>query len=539
MKSAWRRGPVQFLVCALCLLFVHCSSSHDSTSAEQDQNESVVIGVLSDPATLNPLVATTTGERDIIERIFLKLLDEEDDFLHFRPRLAESWEFGEDGSTITFELRRDVAWADGAPCTARDVRFTWLLQTDTTIAWSGRDLKDRISDVEVIDDYTVRFHFTRRYPNQLMDANDGVIVPEHLLKGVPRDRFDTHPFGRRPVGNGPFELKEWASHQYIELVPNPNYYEKGKPRLRRVVFRIVPDELSQLTQLKAGEIDCMESIPSDAVAELEKNYKDIRMYKYPSRRVTYIAWNEKDPLFADREVRRALTMAIDRKAIIETLMNGMAVECTSPMSPLIWAYDASIEPLPFDPEEAARILRDRGWSDTDADGVLDKEGKPFEFEMITNHTSLLRVDIMTMAQAYLKEIGVKVDVRPLEWNHFIDKVKVSDFSSCVLGWGLGTKADLSQLWHSSSSAAGGYNRVYYHNAEVDSLIDLARNTLDTEKARQLWCRCQRIIYDDQPFTFIAIPYEINALHSRFRGVRASPISFFINLRDWYVKTAGE
>lgn len=537
-SSGWIRWIVLVFCCAVCVWFLSCSPSEESSTKSQDRNKTVIIGVLSDPATLNPLVATTTEERDIIERIFLKLLDEEDDFLNFRPRLAKSWKFSEDGLSIQFELRNDVKWADGTPCTAHDVRFTWQLQTDTTIAWPSQNLKDRISNVEVIDDHTVRFHFTQRYPYQLMDANDGAIVPKHLLEQVPRDQFAVHPFGRRPVGNGPFKLKEWVSSQYIELVPNPDYYEEGKPHLERVVFRIVPDELSLLTQLKAGEIDCLEAIPPDAVAELNKNYKDIQIYKYPSRGLTYIAWNLRDPLFEDREVRRALTMAIDRKAIIETLMNGMAIECKSPMSPLIWAYDATIEPLPFDPEEAKQMLRGRGWSDTDADGILDKNGKPFEFEMITNHSNQLRVDIMTMAEAYLKRIGVKVNVRPLDWNHFIDKVKVSDFSSCVLGWGLGTKADLSEQWHSRASRPGGYNRVYYNKAEVDSLIDLARNSMDPETARDLWYRCQSIIYEDQPFTFIAIPYEVNGLRSKFRGVRASPISFFINLRDWYIGDPG-
>jgi peptide/nickel transport system substrate-binding protein len=494
----------------------------------------LIIGALSDPATLNPLVSTTTEEMDIIERIFLKLLDEQDDFLTFHPRLARSWKFSEDGLAITFELRNDVKWTDGTPCTAHDVRFTWELQKDTTIAWPHRDLKDRISNVEIIGDHTVRFHFTQRYPYQLMDANDGVIVPKHLLAEIPHDQFHNHSFGRRPVGNGPFLLKEWVSNQYIELAPNPDYYEQGKPHLKRVVFRFAPDGLSLLMQLKAGEIDCLEAIPPEAVVELNRDYKHIRIYKYPSRDVTFIAWNQKNDLFADRDVRRALTMAIDRKAIIETLMNGMGVECKSPMSPLIWAYDPNIEPLPFDAEKSKRILSEHGWRDTDADGVIDKDGKPFEFEMNTNSGTQLRVDIMTMAEAYLKKVGVKVNIRPLEWNHFIDKVIASDLSSWVLGWGLETKADLGGHWHSRASEPGGYNRFYYNNAVVDSLIDLARNTMDPELARDLWYRCQRIIYEDQPLTFIAIPYEVNGLHSRFKGVRASPISFFINLRDWHV-----
>jgi peptide/nickel transport system substrate-binding protein len=524
---------VIFCCCAACIWTASCSSS-DKATQFQAGDETLVIGALSDPATLNPLVATTSEEKDIIERIFLKLLDEQDDFLNFRPRLAKSWEFSEDRLAITFQLRDDVRWTDGKSCTAHDVRFTWELQTDTTIAWPYSHLKDRISNVEVIGDHIVTFHFTKRYPYQLMDANDGVIVPKHLMEAIPREQFNSHPFGRRPVGNGPYKLNKWESDQYIELVANPDYYESGKPHLKRVMFRFVPDELTLLMQLKAGEIDCMEAIPTEAAAELTRDYKDVAIYKYPSRGVTYISWNSKNTLFEDRMVRRALTMAIDRKSIIETLLNGMAVECKSPMSPLIWAYDSTIEAIPFDPGEAKRILHEQGWDDSDGDGVIDKEGKPFEFEMMTNHTSQLRVGIATMTQAYLKKIGVKVNIRTLDFSHLIDKIVASDFASCVFGWSLSTKADLGNHWHSSASRPGGYNRVYYYRAEVDSLIDLARNTLDPEAARELWHRCQNIIYEDQPFTFIAIPYEVNGLRSKFQGVRASPISFFINLRDWYV-----
>ncbi|MFH1755570.1 MAG: ABC transporter substrate-binding protein, partial [Candidatus Latescibacterota bacterium] len=400
MNSCRPAKHIFHLVCVLlCIWSSSCSTSDNSSTPPRNEGGTLLVGLLSDPATLNPLVATTTEEKDIIERIFMKLLDEEDDFLNFTPRLARSWQFSDDGMSVTFALRDDVTWTDGTPCTAHDVRFTWQLQTDTLIAWPSRHLKDRISDVHVIDDHTVRFHFSRRYPYQLMDANDGVIVPKHLLENIPRGQFRAHSFGRRPVGNGPFQLKEWLPGQYVELVPNADYYEEGKPHLDRVVFRIVPDMLTQMIQLKAGEIDCLEAIPADAVAELTERYKDIQIYKYPSRSMTYIAWNLTDVLFADRDVRRALTMAIDRSAIIAALMNGMAAECRSPMSPLIWAYDPDIEPLPFHAGEARRILAELGWKDTDGDGVLDKGNRPFEFEMITNNSNQLRVDIMTMAQA--------------------------------------------------------------------------------------------------------------------------------------------
>jgi peptide/nickel transport system substrate-binding protein len=182
--------------------------------------------------------------------------------------------------------------------------------------------------------------------------------------------------------------------------------------------------------------------------------------------------------------------------------------------------------------QAKLILRKHGWRDSDGDGVLDRDGVPFEFDMITNHSSQQRVDIVTMAEAYLKKIGVKVNVHTLEFGVFIKKVMSSEFDSCVLGWKTATKPDITNLWHSTAVRPAGYNISSYQNSEVDSLIDQAKVTLDSKAAGALWSQVQKIIYRDQPFTFIAIPYEVNALHSRFCDVEPNAISFFANLRDW-------
>ncbi|MEJ2719956.1 MAG: peptide-binding protein [bacterium] len=493
-----------------------------------------MIGLLGDPETLNPLVATSVESKEIINLLYLKLLDEQADFISFAPQLATGWTYSGDSLAITFGLRDDVMWQDGEPFTAADVRFTWELETDTTVAWASRHLKDRIRDVEVIDDHTVTFHFTNRYPYQLMDANDGVIVPKHIVGKIPRAEFRTSTFGRAPVGNGPFKLARWVSGQYVELERNPLYYDKDKPYLDRVVFRIVPEMTTLVTQLKTGEIDCLESIPNDALPEIEADYPEVRIYSYPSRDYSFVVWNLNDPLFGDREIRRALAMAVDVPEMIETLWGGMAEPMDSPMHPVLWAHDPSMRPIAFDPDGARAILAARGWVDSDGDGVVENNGVEFEFEMTSNQGNQLRADIATMCQAYLARIGVKVKPRILEWNTFIQAVIAGEFDSCVLGWAVGTRADLTSLWESTSRPPGGMNVSRYANAEVDSLIERAKNTLDPSQARPLWYRCQRIIYDDQPFLFVAVPYEVVGLNRRFCGVEPNAIGFFVNLPQWYI-----
>jgi peptide/nickel transport system substrate-binding protein len=493
----------------------------------------VVIGLLSDPKTLNPLVAASVESRNICDLIFLKLLEEQGDFVRFKPKLARGWEFGADSLTVTFALRDDVVWSDGTPVTAHDVRFTWELQVDTLVAWPSRSVKERIEDVEVVDDYTVRFRFSGRYPYQLMDANDGVILPKHILDTVPRAEIRACAFGRSPVGNGPYKLARWDSEQFIELERNPLYYEKGLPLLDRVVFRIVPDMPALVTQLESGEIDCLESLSLEAVSEIRSSHPEIRIYTYPSRQQLFVAWNLRNPLFGSRDLRRALAMAVDTDEMIRTLWGGMALPNTGPMHPALWAHDPSIAPIRFDPEAAKAILAKNGWADHDGDGILDNGGMRFEFEMITNQGNQIRADVMTMIQEYLRRIGVRVVIRTFEWNTFVGKITSGDYASCVFGWKTATKADLTDLWRSTSAPPAGYNIPRYTNAEVDSLIDLARNSLDLDAARRLWFRCQRIIFEDQPVLFLAVPYEVVGLNRRFCGVEPNAIGFFVNLPEWY------
>jgi peptide/nickel transport system substrate-binding protein len=494
----------------------------------------LTVGLLSEPASLNPVTATSNETKDIIWRLFLKLVDEKPDYLNFTPRLARSWEFSPDSLTITFHLRDDVRWTDGTPVTAADVRFTWELHVDTLVAWRSRSLKQYIRDVEVVDRRTVAFHFERRYPYQLMDANDGVILPRHVLKDVPRDQLRQHRFGRAPVGNGPYKLSRWEPEQYLELVANPDYYAKGKPQVERVIYRFVPDMVTLTTLLKKGEIDLLESVPGDQLPELTERYPRLRIYSYPSRDYWFVSWNLQKELFADAAVRRALTMAIDREEIIRTLWGGFASECKSPIHSGLWAFDDGIEPIPFDPAGARRDLEALGWRDEDSDGVVEKDGRPFEFELITNSSSQQRVDVATMVEAYLREIGVKSILRTMEFRTVMGKVLSFEYDACVFGWATATKPDITNEWHSTSLWPNGYNISSYQNADVDDLIDRAKVELNRARARALWSQVQRTIYHDQPFTFLLIPDEVTALDRRFCGVEPNAISFFYNLPDWRV-----
>lgn len=490
----------------------------------------LVVGTRAEPKTLNPIAITTAEGHQIAALLFHKLLEEQDDFMSFKPQLAREWSVSDDGLDLTFVLRDDARWSDGAPVTASDVRFTWQVQTDTTVAWPSASIKSRIRDVEVKDARTVVFHFTERYLYQVMDANDGVILPAHLLASVPRKELKTSPFGRSPVGNAEFILARWEAGQYIDLARNPTY-AGDSPRIDRVMIKFIPDVVTLSAQLKAGEIDLLEAVQAGDLASIREKRSDVNIIDVPSRRMSFVAWNLARAPFNERAVRRALTMAIDRQAIIKNVWGGYAKECTSPIVPLLWAFDPSIEAMPFDGHAARAALESAGYQDSNRDGVLDREGKPFAFELLVNDAQN-RVDAVTLIQAQLKKVGIKVDVRVMEYGAYIDRILAMDYDAAFVEWKVPTKVDLTQLFHSKSKRPQGYNFVSYANPEVDRLIDEALAQREKESARALWSRAQRMIYDDQPYTFIAVPQELTAIDDRFCNITPSAISIFAHIGDW-------
>jgi peptide/nickel transport system substrate-binding protein len=248
----------------------------------------------------------------------------------------------------------------------------------------------------------------------------------------------------------------------------------------------------------------------------------------------FVCWQIADPLFASRNVRRALSMAIDRQKLIDSLVEGMGTPATTPIPSFLWAHNAGIQPFPFDPEEARKLLKEEGWIDRDGDGWLDKDGKQFEFEMITNADNPMRCDIMVVIQQDLKEIGIKVNPRQVEWTVFVDELtRKKEFQSAVSAWVSAIKVDLTTIWH-SKSIEDRYNFIHYSNPEVDDLIDRARAELDREKAKELWGEAQRLIVEDAPYTFLFVTDEVIAVSDRVRNVHPTTYSWDYNMDRWWV-----
>jgi len=495
-----------------------------------DNGDTLVIGTIGDADSLNDLTSTTISGSDVIGLLFLSLTRTNPDFSH-APSLAKTWEFSEDHLELTFHLRDDVFWHDGVKTTAHDVKFTFEKQINPNIGWATIKWKQFIKECMVLDDYTVKFVFERVYPYQLMDAVVGSVLPKHILEEVPDEEMVSTDFNRNPVGNGPFRLKEWKAQQYIEVEANENFFA-GRPPLDRIIFKVVPDQENLVLQLKNGEIDFMEGVPPRFFEELSRQ-EELVAYIAPGRSYSYLVWNMRNSLFESKRIRQALTMAINRQDIIDSLLFEFGDIPKGPILPIIWAHNPNLPDFSYDPEKARQYLAEEGWKDSDGDGWLDRDDNRFSFTLKTNKGNQIREDILVLVQDMFKEVGIEVKPNILEWTVFVGDLHKKSFEAAVAGWSVGLKMDMTQLWH-SDSVEDKFNYPGYANPEFDRLNDDAIFEMDQEKAREMWWRAQEMIAEDQPYTFLYSPKDISFVHRRFQNVQMETVGWNYNLEQWWV-----
>ncbi len=522
----------------LVLLLAACGGGADVKTERAATDRSVVIAYGVDMEGVNELVTASTPIQTALLyfSLFLPLLDELDDYQTgpptFAPRLAESYEFSADRLALTFQLRDDVAWSDGVPVTAEDVRWTWQAQASPEVAWAYADVKSRITDVEVVTAHTVRFHFSETYANQLIDANFGVVLPKHAWSRLPfaewRDRGSW--FFDNLVVSGPFTLESWEPLQRFVLRRNPGYFEPGLPKVDRVVFQIVPDPSSQLALLRSGQAHYVEFITPDNAATIEA-HPDLRITSYLARQFFFVQWNIARPQFASKEVRQALTMAIDRQAIIDSLHYGYASVSFSPFTSDTWVHHKKLAPWPYDPARAKELLAGQGWADSDGDGILDRDGVSFRFELLGNTGNTLRRDIMVMVQEHLKQVGVEVETRLMEFSSMLAPLREHKYDAVVFGLAMDTSLNTYHYFH-TRAIDDGYNWGGYSSPETDQLIEEIETQTDMAAAGPLYDRLQELIHEDQPVTFLYESRRLGGAHNSLLDVDPNAISSFFNLRRW-------
>jgi peptide/nickel transport system substrate-binding protein len=510
------------------------AASGDERPAKGDTFVTSSIGNVS---ALIPNIANDGASHEVGGQIYTGLVTF-DKNLQTVPDLAESWTFSDDCRRVTFRLRDNARWHDGKPFTAEDVVFTHAAMVHPKTPTAYRGDFEQVETIEAPDARTVAVTYKTPYAKALQSWSM-YMLPKHLLATyVEEGRLREAPQNRTaPVGTGPYRFKEWKSGEKVVLTANPDFYERGRPYISRLVYRIIPSQATVFLELKAKGVDSanLTALQFKRQTDYPAFNKSYNRYQWTGNNLTYFGFNLKDPRFADKRVRHAIAHAINKQDLIDHVILGLGHRATGPYLPGTWPYNPDVKDLVYDPARTKQLMAEAGWKERNAEGYFVRDGKPFAFEVLTNQGNDERKKVSEIIQASLREAGFKVDVRIVEWATLLkEHVRKRNFDALVLGWGLGNDPDRSAMFHSSKTRPEDLNVTSYANPEVDEYLQRGLTTCQQDDRARAYRRVHEILADDIPVLFLYHRQSLYAVSSRVRGVKPAPTGILYNFNEWYV-----
>ncbi|WP_295639985.1 peptide-binding protein [uncultured Mailhella sp.] len=493
----------------------------------------LIMGSIGEPSNLIPYLASDSASAEVAGLLYTSPLEYDKDF-NIVKCAAEEWEVLEGGLFMRFRLKEGIVWQDGHPLTADDVTFTYNLMTDpkTPTAYAADFLN--VKEYRQTGPLSFEVRYDAPYARAAITWMHP-ILPKHILE---HENIASTRYARNPVGAGPFKLKSWEPGSRIVLEANDRYF-KGRPYLDEIIYRIIPDSTTMFLEARAGKLDFVGLSPQQYLRQTSGEWWDSnwRKYKYLASGYTYLGLNQKSPFFKDRRVRQALSFAIDREGIIKGALLGMGEPAFGPYKPGTWVYNTALKAYDHDPERARRLLAEAGWT-PGKDGILEKDGLPFEFTILVNQGNNERIKVAVILQQMFRAVGVKVSIRTVEWAAFLKEfVNTRKFDALILAWNILDDPDIYDVWHSSAIAGNGLNFVSFSNEEVDRLLEKGRTSADREVRKAVYDRFQEILHEEQPYLFLYVPYSLPMVQARFQGIQPAPAGITYNLDRWWVPRA--
>lgn len=537
MEVCKRRLLINLTVFLLVTVLAGCSPQVQTGGGKQDGGI-LRVGSLQEPDYLNPPLSEMLTSAEVSKMIFSGLLQVDDEMNYFADLAKEvpSEENGGiaiegDGFVVTYHLRDDVKWHDGEPFDAEDVKFTYEMYMNPAVRVFSNDGYDKIENFVVVDPYTVKISFREIYPafQQLFDY----VLPEHILSQSAD--INTDEFNRNPVGTGPFKFVRWEPGAYIEVAANEEYYGDG-PYLDSIIYKIVPDVNTLLTQLKTGEVDAFFNFNWAQLEEIEKT-TGVSAYITPAMFWEHVDFNLRRPLFQDKAVRQAVFTAIDRQQIVDMLMYGRVEIATGDQAPISWAYNSNVKQYRKDTAEARALLEGAGWT-LGTDGIYEKDGQKLSFTISTTAGDVQREQIEQLMKEQLREAGINLEIRNYDaLTLFGDIIENGKFDTVLFAWMAGVDPDNFTLWHSDQLPPNGQNYPHFINARVDELIEASRQTFDQTARKECFDEIQEILAEEVPVMPLYYRANLDVAVSKLHEFKPNPTSYsnMWNCSQWWLE----
>ncbi len=535
----------------ISFLFISCSN--------EESKDFVVIGIPNDIETINPIYSFSVEEGNITELMFLSLLESGWDSsigeIEYKPMLAKSWEWGSEKESLTIEIRNDIIWSDSTKCTVDDVIFSFDIYSDPIVKSRAYGFFDKFyteengkidisKTFEKLEGNKLKINFKKDSNPDLLEI-DHPILPKHYFENYKREEIATLTITETLVTNGPYKFERWEKEQLIVLAKNEDSFFLSKNSIPKIVFKVIPEYQMRLNQLTHGEIDMMEDIKTDDMHELKQN-KHLSVIPISGRDFDYIGWNNISPehyknavikphkLFGSAKVREALTYALNRSVVTEEYLNGYGQLASTPLSPIFTnIYDSTIIPLRYSSTKAKEILLAEGWSDTNGDGTIDKDGVEFEFTLHIPSGNPRREFAASLFQNNLKAIGIDLIIESNELGLFIDNLFSKQFDAWMAAWVVPIPVNLNISWYSDLSNTP-LNFSSYQNKELDKLINRL-SSAEKEDEVIIYNEIQNILYEDQPYTFLYWIDNIACYNNRIENVEIDPLGAIKHSWNWTIQ----
>lgn len=525
-----------------------CACVGTESSSTKPSGGTLVIAAGGDPDILVPALLSTVQAAEISDMVYERLADIGDSLNTvndggFTPRLADRWTWSRDSLSIAFHIDSRAKWHDGIPVRSSDVSFTFRSNTDSTLGSGVRALVSNIDSVTTPDSATAVFWFHARNPTQFYDATYQMhIMPEHIWKGIAPAAWRGSEPAKNPIGSGQYRFVRWIPRAVVELTADTANY-RGSPRLTRVIWSIATDFNTAVTRFFAGESDFFEVLRRENLPEVAK-HPELRTKQYRGLSYNFAQFNLVDPanpsrphpIFGNRELRRALTMATDRATVVRSVYDSLALPALGPTVRAYPTTDPNLPQIPYDLPRARQILDSLGWRDRDGNGVRERNGRPLRFTLLAPGTSRPRVQLAVLLQEQLRQVGAQVDVEQLEFPVVVERERRRAFDAAIGQWNTQpSPGGVRGSWGSAGSrASSGTNYSSYQNPVFDAYIDSALTAFDVAKAKAYFTNAYETIIQDAPAIWLAEPVPTVGYHSRLQLAPLRSDAWWAHIPEWWI-----